>query len=195
MEEIKERKYEIRRRIAQQLDTLTQEERSEKTRQVEERLFDFANYLEAKIVILYLNGKLEVTSRHIIEKSFDLNKIVVLPAADPAGTKIALLKVDNLEKDLCIDAAGNPSPDPDRCKRVPIDRIDIALIPGVAFDEKGGRIGMGDGFYDRLIPKLPVTTRKVALAFEDQVLPLVPIEAHDRSVDIIITEKRIIYKI
>jgi 5-formyltetrahydrofolate cyclo-ligase len=195
MEEIKERKYEIRRRIAQQLDTLTQEERSEKTRQVEERLFDFANYLEAKIVLLYLNGKLEVTSRHIIEKSFDLNKIVVLPAADPAGTKIALLKVDNLEKDLCIDAAGNPSPDPDRCKRVPIDRIDIALIPGVAFDEKGGRIGMGDGFYDRLIPKLPVTTRKVALAFEDQVLPLVPIEAHDRSVDIIITEKRIIYKI
>jgi 5-formyltetrahydrofolate cyclo-ligase len=195
MEEIKERKYEIRRRIAQQLDALTQEERSEKTRQVEERLFDFANYLEAKIVLLYLNGKLEVTSRHIIEKSFDLNKIVVLPAVDPAGTKIALLKVDNLEKDLYIDAAGNPSPDPDRCKRVPIDRIDIALIPGVAFDEKGGRIGMGDGFYDRLIPKLPVTTRKVALAFEDQVLPLVPIEAHDRSVDIIITEKRIIYKI
>jgi 5-formyltetrahydrofolate cyclo-ligase len=195
MEEIKERKYEIRRRIAQQLDALSQEERSGKIRQVEERLFEFANYLEAKIVLLYLNGKLEVTSRHIIEKSFDLNKIVVLPSVDSAGTRIALLKVDNLERDLCVNAAGNPSPDPDRCKRVPIDRIDIALIPGVAFDEKGGRIGMGDGFYDRLIPKLPATTRKVALAFEDQVLPQVPAETHDRPVDIIITERRIIYKI
>jgi 5-formyltetrahydrofolate cyclo-ligase len=195
MEEIKERKYEIRRRIAQQLDAMAQEERSDKIRRVEARLFDFANYLEAKIVLLYLNGKLEVTSRQIIEKSFDLNKIVVLPALDPSGTKIALLKVDNLDKDLGVDVAGNPSPDPDRCKRVPIDRIDIALIPGVAFDEKGGRIGMGDGFYDRLIPKLPVTTRKVALAFDDQVLLQVPMEAHDRPVDIIITEKRIIYKI
>ena len=76
-----------------------------------------------------------------------------------------------------------------------IERIDIAIVPGVALDEKGGRIGSGEGFYDRLIPKLPVTTRKVSLAFECQIVQQVPMESHDKYVDIIITEKRIIYKI
>ena len=82
-----------------------------------------------------------------------------------------------------------------RCKTVPIASIDIAIIPGIAFDEKGGRIGSGDGYYDRLIPRLSITTRKVALAFECQIVQQVPMESHDKHVDIIITEKRIIYKI
>jgi len=73
--------------------------------------------------------------------------------------------------------------------------IDIAIIPGVAVDEKGGRLGAGDGYYDRLIPKLPITTRKVSLALEDQVVPQIPAESHDKHVDIIITDKRTIYKI
>ncbi len=195
MEEIKEKKYEIRHQVAQQMDALTDDELSEKNQQIQDRLFNFANFLEAKIVLLYLNGKLEVTSRQLIKKSYALNKIVVLPMVSDNPSKITLFKVDNLDADLTVNAAGNPTPDPSRCQRVPIDRIDIALIPGVAFDEKGGRVGMGDGFYDRLIPKLPVTTRKVALAFDDQVLLQVPMESHDRHVDIIITEKRIIYKI
>jgi 5-formyltetrahydrofolate cyclo-ligase len=63
-------------------------------------------------------------------------------------------------------------------------------------DEKGGRIGTGRGSYDRLIPELPMTTRKVGLVFEAQiVLPSVPLESHDKHLDIVITEERIIYKI
>ena len=65
----------------------------------------------------------------------------------------------------------------------------------MALDEKGGRIGSGNGYYDRLIPRLAITTRKVALAFEEQIIPQVPIESHDKHVDIIITENRVIYKI
>ena len=73
----------------------------------------------------------------------------------------------------------------------PISNFNYAKIR----DEKGGRIGSGDGYYDRLIPKLPITTRKVSLALDGQILPQVPLETHDKYVDIIITEKRIIYKI
>ena len=62
-------------------------------------------------------------------------------------------------------------------------------------DEKGSRIGSGNGYYDRLIPDLPITTRKVGLIFEDQILAGVPMESHDKQLDIIITEERIIYKI
>jgi len=84
---------------------------------------------------------------------------------------------------------------PQQCKAIPVENIDLAIIPGVAFDERGGRIGHGTGFYDKFIPGLDVTTRKVALAFECQIVSQIPMEPHDRYIDIIITEERIIYKI
>ena len=123
------------------------------------------------------------------------NKIVVLPAFDPGKYETIPMKVDDLGKDLTMGPRGVLQPDLDRCKLVPIDRIDIAIIPGLAFDEKGGRIGTGRGYYDRFIPKLAITTRKVALAFEEQIVQQIPTESHDKYVDIIITDRRIIYKI
>ena len=105
------------------------------------------------------------------------------------------MKIDDINTDLIPGSRGILEPDPSRCNIVPIECIDIAIIPGIAFDEKGGRIGSGDGYYDRLIPNLSITTRKVALSFEEQIVPQVPMESHDKYVDIIITEKRIIYKI
>jgi 5-formyltetrahydrofolate cyclo-ligase len=106
-----------------------------------------------------------------------------------------LMKVDHPDKDLKIGPRGILEPDSTCCKIVPIERIDIAIIPAVALDEKGARIGSGEGYYDRLIPNLAITTRKVALAFEEQIIQQVPVESHDKHVDIIITDKRIIYKI
>jgi 5-formyltetrahydrofolate cyclo-ligase len=106
-----------------------------------------------------------------------------------------LLKVDHFAKKLVPGPRKVLEPDKNRCKSVPMERIDIAIIPGIAFDEKGGRIGSGTGYYDRLIPKLAITTRKVALTFEEQIVPQIPMESHDKHVDIIITDRRIIYKI
>jgi 5-formyltetrahydrofolate cyclo-ligase len=108
---------------------------------------------------------------------------------------MTLFKIDNLNDELRPGPRGILEPDTTRCKAVPIDRIDIAILPGVALDEKGGRIGSGEGYYDRFVPRLPITTRKVALAYECQIVQQVPMESHDKFMDIIITEERIIYKI
>ncbi len=195
MEEIREKKREIRNNVANILEELSDNEIKEKTKQIENRLFEFANFMEAKIVLLYINSKSEVMTWEIIKRSFDYNKVVVLPAFDTEKYEMKLMKVDNIDTDLKPGPRGILEPDANRCKIVPIDSIDIAIIPGVALDEKGERIGSGEGYYDRLIPKLSITTRKVALAFEGQIIQQVPVESHDKNVDIIITEKRIIYKI
>ena len=195
MEEIQKSKADIRKEISTEIGNLSQEKLAEKTKQIEERLFDFANFLEAKIALLYLENSNEVQSRDIIKRTFNYNKIVVLPLVDFESKKFNLFKIDDFESDLITNNSNVLQPDPEKCRAVPIDCIDIALIPGIAFDEKGGRIGSGDGYYDRLIPQLPITTRKVALALDDQIIPMVPIESHDKYVDIIITDKRIIYKI
>ncbi len=195
MEEIRETKSEIRKNIAKILAKLSNSEIAEKARGIENRLFEFANFLESNIVLLYLNNGGGVMTKETIKKCFDQNKIVVLPAYNPEKHEMKLMKIKNPDTDLILGPKGILQPDAGRCKNVPVESIDIAIIPGVALDEKGGRIGTGDGYYDRLIPKLSITTRKVALAFEDQIIPQVPMESHDKHVDIIITEKRIIYKI
>jgi 5-formyltetrahydrofolate cyclo-ligase len=195
MEEIQIAKSQIRQEIAQKFATLSAEEIAEKTKAIEDRLFDFANFLESKIILLYVNNEHEVLTGNILKRAYGYNKIVVLPAYNTENFEMELKKVDNLEKDLNPGPRDILQPDESRCKVVPIDKIDIAIIPAVALDEKGGRIGSGKGYYDRLIPRLAITTRKVALAFEAQIIPQVPIESHDRHVDIIITENRVIYKI
>jgi len=195
MEEIRAAKIQIRDEVAHTISALSESEINEKIAAVESRLFAFANFLESKIALLYLSKNLEVQTDSIIQKAQSYNKIVVLPAFDPENYQMKLMKVDAIGQELIPGPRGVLEPDASKCKVVPMDRIDIAIIPGLAFDEKGGRIGMGTGYYDRLIPRLDITTRKVALTFEEQIIPQVPMESHDKHVDIIITDKRIIYKI
>lgn len=195
MEEIGAAKIQIREDISQMMAALSESKIAEKTRAIEARLFEFANFLEAKIALLYVNGDYEVQTENIIKQSYAYKKIVVLPAFDPEKFEMNLMKVDQFAKELVPGPRNVLEPNKNRCKTVPMERIDIAIIPGLAFDEKGGRIGSGKGYYDRLIPKLAITTRKVALTFEEQIVPQIPMESHDKHVDIIITDKRIIYKI
>ena len=195
MEEIRATKSQIRKDIAKTFETFSESQINEKTRAIEGKLFEFANFLESRTALLYVQSDHEVQTSAIINKTLQYNKVVVLPSFDPETFEMTLLKVDHPEKELKPGPRGVLEPDPDLCKIVPIDRIDIAIIPGIAFDEKGGRIGTGRGYYDRLIPKLAITTRKVSLTFEEQILQQIPLESHDKHVDIIITDKRIIYKI
>jgi 5-formyltetrahydrofolate cyclo-ligase len=195
MEEVRETKQNIREEIGNKLKTMPSDEFKAKTDTIGNRLFEFANFLEANIVLLYVDGPGEIQTGKIIKLSYDYGKIVVLPTFQPEKHTMVLRKVDKPTADLVPGPRGVNEPDTKKCKKVPIKCIDIAIIPGIAFDEKGGRIGTGRGYYDRLMPRLPITTRKVALTMEDQLFPQIPMESHDRYVDIIITEKRVIYKI
>ena len=195
MEEAQEKKLEIRNEVSRILGSLTKDTLAARTSEIEDRLFDFANFLEAKIALLYVSAEREVATGAILQRCFEAKKIVVLPAFKKDKKEMRVMKVDRIDTDLKPGPRGVLEPDPNRCKIVPLECIDIAIIPGVAFDEKGGRVGSGLGYYDRFMPLLPITTRKVALSLECQIFPQLPMESHDKHVDIIITEKRIIYKI
>jgi len=195
MDEVKITKNDIRNEITEKLNALSEAEIISKSTIIENRLFEFANFIESKIVLLYVNRKNEMPTAQILKRSLNYNKILVLPTFNPDTYNMTPLKVDNLISDLKPGPKRILEPDGDRCKIVPIEYLDIVIIPGWAFDEKGGRLGSGKGYYDRLIPRLSVTTRKVALAYECQLIPQVPMESHDKHVDILITEERIIYKI
>ena len=84
-----------------------------------------------------------------------------------------------------------PEPDPARCDLAAPADIDFILVPGVAFDPDGGRLGYGAGYYDRLLAAWPAPLPAlVALAFEIQIVPAVPVLAGDHRVDLIVTESQ-----
>jgi 5-formyltetrahydrofolate cyclo-ligase len=76
--------------------------------------------------------------------------------------------------------------------RVPFDEIDAVIVPGVAFDESGGRLGYGGGYFDRLLPMLRDDCTRIGVAFDEQVLEEIPAEEHDAYVDIVVTPTRVI---
>ncbi len=195
MEDIKERKASVRKEVTEAVGSISNGEMATKNSAIEERLFDFANFAEAKIVLFYIDKENEIATASIMKRCLGMNKAVVLPVFDTEKNKVGMYKVDDIETDLKIGEDNRLEPDITVCKNVPLDCIDIAIIPGLAFDEKGGRIGHGDGLYDKLIPKLPATARKVSIALEEQIILQVPMESRDKYVDIIITDNRVIYKI
>ncbi|MBS3942340.1 MAG: 5-formyltetrahydrofolate cyclo-ligase [Actinobacteria bacterium] len=67
--------------------------------------------------------------------------------------------------------------------------VDVAIVPGVAFDLRGGRLGQGGGHYDRLLALLPATTTRIGVCFACQVVPQVPREPHDAAVDLVVTDR------
>ena len=195
MQDLKARKFEIRLETLARRDTLSDKDRSEKSAAIMDRLFNFANFLEARTVLFYMNSNSEVATEAMIRKALRYEKSIALPWVERKEKQIIPFKIDDLNQDVKPRYQKIREPIPQRCKPLPVEQIDLAIIPGIAFDERGGRIGYGTGFYDKFIPALAVTTRKVALAFECQIVAQIPMEPHDRYIDIIITEKRIIYKI
>jgi 5-formyltetrahydrofolate cyclo-ligase len=195
MEDLKEKKQDLRKKIEKKLSALSKEDVRKKLKRIENQLFEFPNFIEAGMTLLYLSRANEVDSRQIFKRCKQAAKEIVLPLFNSSANGVQFYKVNDIIADLKSGPGNILGPDPDRCKLVNIGDIDIAIIPGIAFDEKGARLGDGSGQYDRFISRLPATARKVAVALEEQITSSVPMESHDKYVDIIITDKRIIYKI
>lgn len=188
------RKNEIIDAVKAKFNTLSKETVNIKKKSCEERLFQLANFMESKAVLLYVSNGREFDTTSIIEYCFSKNKTVVIPIFHHRKRTLKLLKVENLKTDLINDKKGFLIPNVLKCKSVPLRHIDIAIIPGAAFDEKGGRIGFGQG-YDKFVPKFPITIRNISVALEEHITAPIPVDIRNLMVDIIVTDKRIIYKI
>jgi 5-formyltetrahydrofolate cyclo-ligase len=97
-----------------------------------------------------------------------------------------------VEKDLTVSSFGYPEPILEKVSVIDIQEIDFIIIPGVAFDGMGNRVGFGKGYYDKYLSKIKRNIKKTAVAYEYQVLRNVPSESHDIKMDYIVTEKRVI---
>lgn len=176
----------LRKQVLEARDRLSQEERQKKSREIEERLFFLPEFRKARTVMFFASFRSEVDTIPMIRRALAGGKRVVLPKVKDKD--LALFAIQDIEKDVAPGAWGIP--EPHESMPVPLGEIDLIVTPGTAFDERGNRLGYGAGFYDKLL--VNYTGLSVALAFEEQILLLVPASVHDIPIRKIVTEKRVI---
>ena len=125
-----------------------------------------------------------------MEEALREGKRVLLPKV--RGREIYLGEIKALEKDVEKGSFGILEPKEVSFKKVSPQEIDLVILPGIAFDLKGGRIGYGKGYYDRFLRKLPKRIPLIGLAYDFQVVKNIFGKKHDRRVSKVITETRII---
>ena len=123
----------------------------------------------------------------LLEKLLPARKICALPAFDSAAQLYSARRVKNLETDIVTGKFGVSEPLPE-CEAIPLEQFDLVLVPGVAFDGGGNRLGRGRGFYDRILAA--ASGVKCGVAYDFQLLDQIPTEAHDARVNFIFTPTR-----
>ncbi len=153
------------------------------------RVVSLRAFRQSRVTLAYASFGTELDTRPLLRRVLDGGRLLVLPRVERAARRLALYQVRDLAADLQPGTWGIPEPVPERCRPVMPDEIDFVLVPGVAFDHHGGRVGHGGGYYDRLLAGWPPPVPPlVAAAFELQVVPAVPVLPTDHRVDLVVTE-------
>lgn len=169
-----------------------QPDKDELSRKICATFMSLPEYAAARTVMFYVDVRSEVRTRHSLPDALSGGKRIIVPYCVEGELKLFLLR-DMEELSIGMYKILEPRPElrdlPE--KRVTPDELDLVMVPGVAFDRNGGRMGHGFGYYDKLLEHVHDHAPLVALAFECQLFPEIPTQAHDIFMDKIITEKAI----
>lgn len=194
MEEIYSKKKELRKNILDIRNNLNVDEKREKDNIIRKIFLESSHYKNADKIFIYISYSSEIDTIEIIKKALKDGKEIFVPRTifkTKIMDAVKIISLDNLQK----DRYGIPEPEESEPHINP-DELDLIVVPGVAFDDKGGRIGYGAGYYDRYFKKISKERnkliKKIALAYDFQVIDNVPMDEQDVKIDCIITEKHIL---
>jgi 5-formyltetrahydrofolate cyclo-ligase len=164
--------------------------KDELSKQICAKFMALPEYAAAKTVMFYIDVRSEVRTRHNLPDALASGKKIIVPWCNEAG-ELELFHLANMDE-LSIGMYKILEPKPDLRKLPekvvgPRD-LDIVMVPGVAFDKRGARMGHGKGYYDKLLQHARPECPLIALAFECQFFPEIPTARHDIFMDKIITE-------
>ena len=170
-----------------------QENKDELSRDIVRTFMSLPEYEAAKTVLFYLDVRSEVRTRHSLEDALAGGKKIVVPYC-VEGEVLELFHLEALEElsvgmYRILEPKAELRSRPD--KRVDVEDIDLIMVPGVAFDRRGGRTGHGKGYYDKMLEHARPDAPLVALAFECQMFPEIPMQPHDVFMDKVITEQAV----
>jgi 5-formyltetrahydrofolate cyclo-ligase len=167
-----------------------QEQKDELSRQIVAQFRDLPEYARAQTIMYYLDVRSEVRTRHDLQNAIDSDQRIIVPyCVDGFLHLFHLTHLDELEVGMykILEPKGELRSVAE--KKVDPSELDLVMVPGVAFDKRGARMGHGKGYYDKLLEHVRPEVPLVALAFECQLFPEIPVAPHDVFMSKIITEK------
>ncbi|MFZ3132398.1 MAG: 5-formyltetrahydrofolate cyclo-ligase [Desulfosporosinus sp.] len=179
-------KADVRQACLFRRTSLGEKERKRKSVIIQQKLMDLQEFQLAQTVMLFLNFREEVETTDLAEATIAVKKKLVLPRCAPKGILLPI-EVRDLIQDIELGAYGIREPKLILGVVEPLE-IDLIIVPGSGFDLQGNRLGYGGGYYDRLFMLLNPLIPRVALGFECQVIPQVPVGEHDAKMTMLITE-------
>ena len=146
-------------------------------------------YAAARTVMFYVDVRSEVRTRNDLEAALQTGKKIVVPfCVDGELELFHLESMDELELGMYRILEPRADLRSVAAKRVDVKELDLIMVPGVAFDRRGGRTGHGKGYYDKLLEHARLDTPLIALAFECQLFSEIPMQPHDMFMDKVVTE-------
>lgn len=174
---------------------IAQKNKDEVSRTICERFTSLPAYTNAKTVMWYVDAGSEVRTRHTLPAALFHGKRVVVPWCVVETNQLELFLLEDMSElvegaykilEPRIELRNLPA------KQVRPEELDLVMVPGTAFDTRGGRMGQGKGYYDRLLARVRPDAPLVALAFDCQVFDEIPVAPHDVFMDLVLTETRTI---
>jgi 5,10-methenyltetrahydrofolate synthetase len=190
-DEIAKQKADLRWAMIDKRDALAENARLQWSHIITQKLLAAGEYKNANTILAYKNIGSEFDTSEFIRELLASGKILVLPKVNKAKKTLDIFRVANPDTDLQKGVWGIAEPDPEKCKRISISEVDFVLVPGLAFDARGQRVGYGGGYYDKLLAERNSKTHLIAAAYAMQVVCEVPALSHDTMVEKVITENSI----
>ena len=180
-------KNDVRKEILTLLRNQKEEDRLKKSGKIKRKLFSMPEFKRAKVILFYASFDGEVDTFAMMRQAQQLKKKIALPVIFKDKKKILPRLIKHLADGLHSDVYGIKAPRPEYSQAVSLDRLDLVVVPGIAFDKDKCRLGRGHGYYDRFLAKLPPETPTVGLAFDFQIVDRLPSrEQHDFPVSRVI---------
>ena len=175
--------------MKQRLSLVSIDNRIIAANQIQEQIIASEIYQSATTILAYASLPSELDLDPFITQALSDNKCICVPQIDWDSKSMQPARISNLDTDLDIGRYDVRAPT-QACPLVDRKNIDLILVPGLAFDQNGHRLGRGAGFYDRFIDSLPNTNRPplVGVCFGCQIVPKVPTESHDHPMDFVLSE-------
>ena len=171
-------------------NSLTDAQVESMSTQIASRVLSLPSMQQASVIMCYSALGSEVATKKLLERLLAKHYTIALPVTKPELHTMEAVRIDGLDE-LTAGSYGiaEPVPGPDNTLKPSL--IDVVLLPGLAFDRKGYRIGYGKGYYDRFLLQCPNAIR-IGLAYDFQVAEILPHEPHDLPVRFIVTQKEVI---
>ncbi|WP_165875968.1 5-formyltetrahydrofolate cyclo-ligase [Hazenella coriacea] len=189
--DLSEQKKNLRKKMLEKRTQFSPKRVQEHSTKISERIIQQSFYQQSQTILCYMAFRNEVDLRGVMEDAWAQGKQVLLPKVNPADRTMKCIQVKQMS-DLQPGSYGIMEPLDDSTKVVPPTEIDLVLVPGVAFDLQGYRLGYGGGYYDRFFSPTSSTPIRVGVAFPEQVVSDVYPERHDQPMHFVITSTNVL---